>query len=341
MKKTPKTPKTPIITLCILTLTAAVIITGVAITASLSDSTRHPAESDTWSATENTYITEPATSVAVSDVTHSVPPRKFTADTGITTDTISLGDIDNDGTQDYIITEEAAAKGPLWEDEYNLRWTLTFNDAPVYIGYNRLMCSFKAECIDIDEDGKNEIFIMVSPRVNSMPLEEYVVLKKEEPGEGDEWKELQNTSADGTNAFPIRGYVGQEKPAMLDIICEGFDNVEVIRADTTRHYQEILDKYKDNKGFELMYKYADAVLSGEKYGPGEQVAQTTPWGIHKLRTDNIDGHACIVATHGFGSIEGGRYDDFGNIDIYFNYDAEGRIHVLKMSMQPYDGVDIR
>ena len=267
--------------------------------------------------------------MAVSDVTHSVPPGKSTADTGVTTDTISLGDIDNNGMQDAIIAEGAAAKGPLWEDEYNLRWTLILNDAPVYIGYNRLMCSFKAECIDIDDDGENEIFIMVSPRVNSMPLEEYVVLKKEAAGEGDEWKELQNTSADGTNAFPIRGYAGKESPAIIDIICEGFDNVKVIRADTTRHYQEILDKYKDNKGFELMYKYADAVLNGEKYSPGEQVAQTTPWGIHKLRTDNIDGHACIVATHGFGSI-----------DIYFNYDAEGRIHVLKMSMRPYDGVDV-
>lgn len=340
MKKSHKTQRTPIIKLCILTLTAAVIITAVAITASLSDSTRQPAESDTWSATESTYITETATSVAVSDVTHSVLPGKSTADTGVTTDTISLGDIDNNGMQDAIIAEGAAAKGPLWEDEYNLRWTLMLNDAPVYIGYNRLMCSFKAECIDIDDDGENEIFIMVSPRVNSMPLEEYVVLKKESAGEGDEWKELQNTSADGTNAFPIRGYAGKESPAIIDIICEGFDNVEVIRADTTRHYQEILDKYKDNKGFELMYKYADAVLNGEKYSPGEQVAQTTPWGIHKLRTDNIDGHACIVATHGFGSIEGGRYDDFGNIDIYFNYDAEGRIHVLKMSMRPYDGVDV-
>ena len=67
MKKSPKTQRTPIIKLCILTLTAAVIITAVAITASLSDSTKHPAESDTWSATESTYITEAATSVAVSD----------------------------------------------------------------------------------------------------------------------------------------------------------------------------------------------------------------------------------------------------------------------------------
>lgn len=340
MKKTPKIPRTPIIaTLCI--LTAAVIITAVTITSSLSNSTGQPAESDTWSETEDTYITEAATSVAVSDVTHSVPPRKSTADAGVTTDTISLGDIDNNGVQDVIIAEGAAAKGPLWDDQYNLRWTLMLNDEPVYIGYNRLMCSFKAECIDIDEDGKDEIFVMVSPRVNSMPLEEYVVLKKEAVGEGDEWKELQNTSADGTNAFPIRGYAGQESPAMLDIICEGFDNVEVIRADTTRHYQAILDKYKDNKGFELLYKYADALLNGGKYSPGEQLAQTAAWGIHKLRTDNIDGHACIVATHGFGSIEGGRYDDFGNIDIYFNYDTEGRIHVLKMLMRPYDGVDIR
>ena len=163
MKKSPKTQRTPIIKLCILTLTAAVIITAVAITASISDSTKHPAESDTWSATENTYITEAATSVAVSDVTHSVLPGKSTADTGVTTDTISLGDIDNNGMQDAIIAEGAAAKGPLWEDEYNLRWTLMLNDAPVYIGYNRLMCSFKAECIDIDDDGENEIFIMVSP----------------------------------------------------------------------------------------------------------------------------------------------------------------------------------
>ena len=84
MKKSPKTQRTPIIKLCILTLTAAVIITSVAITASLSDSTRQPAESDTWSATESTYITEAATSVAVSDVTHSVLPGKSTADTGVT-----------------------------------------------------------------------------------------------------------------------------------------------------------------------------------------------------------------------------------------------------------------
>ena len=53
------------------------------------------------------------------------------------------------------------------------------------------------------------------------------------------WIKLQNFIEDRINAFPIRGYVGNETPAMVDIVCEGFEGAGVIKADTTRHYQEI------------------------------------------------------------------------------------------------------
>lgn len=249
---------------------------------------------------------------------------------------VNIGDIDNNGTLDSIIYEETT-KDQLWEDKYNLRWTLVLNNEPIYTCYNQLMCKFKAECIDLDNDNNNEIFIQVSPHVNSMPLEEYVVLKNTDNG----WIELQNsnefnarTDMIGSNAFPIYGYVGKEYPTMLDIVCEGFDDVEIIKVDTTNHYQQILDKYKDKKTSEYLYQYADSILNGEKYSCGQQIAETSAWGIQKLHTDNIDGHPCIVATHGLNSIDGGKYDSLGNVDIYFNYDTKGDIHIIKMSIQP-------
>lgn len=285
----------------------------------------------------NTIVSESADNTAV------VQTKNYVADTSdITTDIISLGDIDNNGVQDSIKIEEAAAKGSLWEDKYNLRWTLVLNDVPVYIDYDEFMCSFKGECIDLDRDGKDEIFIQISPRVNSMSLEEYVVLKNYSVNDTNVWIKLQNFIEDGTNAFPIRGYVGNENPAMVDIVCEGFEGAGVIKADTTRHYQEILDTYKkDKKEPDNLYIYADAILNGSKYICGEQVAETAAWGIHKLDIDNIDGHNCIVATHGLLSREGGKYDYLGKIDVYFDYDNNGDIHILKMTMQPDKGVDIR
>ena len=67
---------------------------------------------------------------------------------------------------------------------------------------------------------------------------------------------------------------------------------------------------KDLKAQALLKQTQQGIIS--KYICGEQVAETAAWGIHKL-----------------------------DIDVYFDYDNNGDIHVLKMAMQPDKGVDIR
>ena len=251
--------------------------------------------------------------------------------------TISLGDIDNNGVDDFVIAEEAL-ESPLWKDKYYFRWTLVYNNEEIYTGYDGVICEFKAWCFDLDEDSNSEIFVRIFPHANSRPLEKYVVLKKTD----DTWKELANSgdyhmdeSGDGygSNAFPIHGYVGKEHSAIMEIVCEGFDFIEV---DTTKHYEKVMEDTKDEESLQDLYQYADAILHGDQYQMGNLIGQTCDWGIWSLRIDTIQNKTCIVATHGLESIKCAGYDTIGTVDIYFNYDASGEINILKMTFRPWE-----
>lgn len=259
------------------------------------------------------------------------------------TRTISLGDIDGDGTEDYIVEKPVPETG-FW------KWDLFYNGENIYTSEYELICDFEATLVDLDGELENqenlddadrsEIFINIFPHVNSSPLTEITVLKHIE----GIWQPLENPASFhpfaeddfSRNAFLIKGYVGQENTAMLDITLEG---AETLSIDTTSHYEKYISLYEaEGAGLDYIYEYAKELLSenSSEYKPGDLVARTSPWGIWNTSLSEYEGKNCIIATHGIESILGEKYDIIGTVDVYFNYDGDGKIKVLNMTFTEFD-----
>ena len=66
---------------------------------------------------------------------------------------------------------------------------------------------------------------------------------------------------------------------------------------------------------------------------GDVVGNPLPWGIWEIWSGTYKGENCLIAEHGLGGPDG-KYDYYGNADIYFNYDADGKIKILDMVFRP-------
>ena len=170
-----------------------------------------------------------------------IPSEKFLQEGEDKTD---LGDINQDGTDEYIIAQSVEEN-----DNYKFLWDLYFDGEMIYHGENVLPCHFdEAWYMDLDGDGKEEIFITVYPAVNSMPQTQYVALKKS----GASWKELENTdvgyeSDHYTNAFPLhvtRGKstgdvknVEENSGIYVHITCDGYN--QFVGYDIKEHYTKL------------------------------------------------------------------------------------------------------
>ncbi len=238
-----------------------------------------------------------------------------------------IGDIDHNGVQDQIIFRETEE-----EESYLFSWDLEFNGEKIYHGENVLPCHFgEVWYLDLDEDGSEEIFINVYPAVNSMPLTQYVALKKE----GSKWVELENTdvgngSGSYTNAFPITVYRGKGEN-IFEISCKGLE--DVIEYDVTDYYTQMY-----NSEDEVLKSDAYDILYSDKYSsPGVVVGSPADWGVWETAKGTFDGKACIIATHGIQGI-GGKFDILGTSDVYFKYDQNGKIRVLHMEFTPSDNM---
>ena len=234
-----------------------------------------------------------------------------------------IGDIDNNGIQDRIIYREHEEN-----ESYTFLWDLEFDGEIIYHGENVLPCHFgDVWYLDLNEDGKEEIFINVYPAVNSMPQTQYVALKKD----ASKWVELENTdvgydSDNYTNAFPITVLKGKGKN-IFEISCKGLE--DVIEYDITDYYTEL---YNSEEG--ELKSVAKDILYSEKYSsPGTTVGSPAAWGVWEIARGTFDGKDCIIATHGIQGL-GGKFDILGTADVYFKYDQNGQIRVLHMEFTP-------
>ena len=246
----------------------------------------------------------------------STAPKENIEHSDYRTETISWEDLDGNGVEEYLVIERNGSAGKL---------TLYFNEEPVYqyeedlwfIGVDA------KEYIDLDGDGEKEIFVSFMPAVNSMPLEEWFVLKQGANGwELMEMPHYGDYMSD--NAFPISVTL-QKNDYELLISCEGYDGAIVF--DATAHYTE---KRKDRTEWgDTSY---DAYVNGN-FTEGSQVGGTCAWGIWNIEVGSYEGQNCLIAEHGLQG-PNGKYDFYGCAYVYFNYDENANIQILNMEFRP-------
>ena len=220
---------------------------------------------------------------------------------------IPWGDLDGDGTEEYILLESGDFLG---QNVVNGRITMYVNDVPVYQYAEELRITGVGDkaYLDLNGDGQEEIFVSFYPAVNSMSLAEWFVLGKTEDG----WQMLEMYHLEGdmlSNSFPIT-VVMDKKDFGLSIRCEGWD--DEIAFDATAHYESLKEELEaGNNAYE-------AFMEGQ-YKVGDVVGEPLPWGIWEIQDGTYDGQNCLIALHGLGG-PAGEYDYYGNADVYFNYD---------------------
>lgn len=226
-------------------------------------------------------------------------------------------DLDGDGTEEYILVESGAFFGGNVE---NGRITVYVNDEPVYQYTEelRIMGVDQMEYLDLDGDGQEEIFVSFGPAVNSMPLEEWFVLKKVEGG----WKLLEmhhNSENMLDNAFPIT-VVLKKGQFGFGIRCEGWDGE--IDFDATARYERLKEVEMGN---DVYTAFVDAA-----YEIGDVVGGPMSWGVWFIDPGTYEEKKCLIANHGLCG-GGGKYEQYGWVNVYFDYDAEGKIRILDMT----------
>lgn len=239
----------------------------------------------------------------------------------ITYDVIFEGDIDGDGTKDKVLLDKY--------DEYGAgAWYLELNGEDIDSGKFDMDTDVKfLSTGDINGDGKDEIIMFLEPHTNSLPYMKYLVLEKN----GSVWKELQNSAEFGmtddngnpNNSFPVKVTVGDDRKTGI-ITIDGTD--QKITFDLEKHYKKL---YKQEKGNDLG-DISKGYLDGTKYNSGDVIGGPADWGIWdiKLVVDK-DNDYQLIARQGLCGKEGGKFDMYGTIDIYFGYDDNGKIVVDK------------
>ena len=237
----------------------------------------------------------------------------------VSMDVVFEGDIDKDGSKDRIEVNR-------YTDEGAGEWYLILNDDQIYSGKLALVTDFDIWYTDLDKDDAEEIIVVKYPHVNSMPLTEYVVLKKS----SGSWVELENSddfgmtdeNGDPCNSFPIRVSVGSDRDEGIVSI----DNTDIkITFDLKDHYKQL----EENENGNDLDKIAKGYLKGVKFSSGDKIGGPCDWGVWDVKAAKADGQKCLIARQGLCGTEGGKFDYFGTIDIYFNYTEDGKINIIK------------
>ena len=229
---------------------------------------------------------------------------------------VKFGDLDGDGTEEYAIAYEVQ-DGDIYSGEIDLY----FNNELIYEFEDELIIEpglMKYE--DYDGDGDKEILFVYYPHVNSMPLDEYAVLKQK----NGLWDKLKApVDANGSNGFPVHVKYGDE-PCMLKISCDGCD--KVIDYDATAHYQNL----STDESYEYYKDEYLRVLNGEGFVKGADYGMVLPWGIWEVDGVMHNDEPCIRALHGLAGAQLERYDYLGNLYIYFRFDENGKVKIVDM-----------
>ena len=249
---------------------------------------------------------------------------KWTSDTvGENGQRLQIGDLNEDGQTDYVIY--------AGEDGYYNRLLLYLSGEGIvfehedtcFVETGALVCN-----VDIDHDGEKEILLTMLPHVNSMPLMEYAVLKKENGA----WKKLEVYHAEEDilqNSFPLVIVRGKSK-FDAELSCKGFDKVISFDLEAYYDYWTKLSEQEDNSFAVTNKQYYENEIAKAK--SGEQIGNISAWGIWNIQLSDLDDQPCLVATQGIEGYD--KADLWGQVFIYFDYDKDGRIRVLDLGFLP-------
>lgn len=232
----------------------------------------------------------------------------------------SVGDIDANGEEEYFLIDNEYSK-----PEYDGHLSFYLNGESIY-EYDSILRTSpgNAECVDLDLDGEKEIFLTFYPYVNSMPLIEYIVLKRTSSG----WKTLEMIHGETMldNGFPIAVKYGKQKNT-IEISCEGIEKKIVY--DITDHYEAMIDEYQESG---LQVGTLEYILEGDYYTAGDEFGEVAAWGIWDIVSSIYEGDHCLIATHGIQGPEG-KFDMLGKLDVYFRYNEDGRVKIVNIEFR--------
>lgn len=230
-----------------------------------------------------------------------------------------LSDIDSNGQPEYTLN-----KG-----EENNVLEFYYNNELIYIHEDILPVDMgETYFLDLDRDGQEEIVLTMYPRVNSMPLIEYAVLKNEE----GVWEKLEMIQGENLldNQFPINIFNGEGVYEAV-ISCEGLE--KEISVDLTNH---ILRWKEDTETPELAAYYVKRYEQDFQAPAGNICGEVCSWGIWNIEPTEYGGYPCLAATHGIQGF--GKEDLWGMVQVLFDYSTEGRIRFLDLTFTPSEEV---
>lgn len=239
-----------------------------------------------------------------------------------------LGDLDGNGIKEYVEVD----MGDESNDFYS-HLKLYWNDEAIYEYDDPCRIDpCEAKYIDLDGDGKKELFFSFAPRVNSMPLMEYIVLKQT----GSSWKPLEmihgGTMTD--NAFPLSVTKGDAGWKAV-ISCDDLDktvtfNVELHYLYLKRECEYLLDNGEETESIaQWIERYETEFVD---YPYEEICGNVSAWGIWNIEEGEYEGHPCLIATHGIQGYD--KFDVWGEADVYFDYDENGNTRFLDIQFRP-------
>jgi hypothetical protein len=125
-------------------------------------------------------------------------------------------------------------------------------------------------------------------------------------------------NGNGLNEFSYKITRGKEE---FDFIISSEDIGQEIHFDATKLF---VDDESGNDGSIQAYR-------SNHYKEGDEVGFISAWGIWEAKTGTYEGRDCIVALQG---IEGPYGHGLGQINIYFAYNKQGNVEILKVEYQP-------
>ena len=232
-------------------------------------------------------------------------------------------DLDNNGVEEYGKVYKLDTK-----EGYVCRTLFYWNGEVIYdyeFSYETSMGD--AEYLDLDGDGEKEIFLTFWPNVNSMPLIEYIVLKQKSDML---WEplELIHGATMMENAFPIsvtRGTTEWEAVISCgDLEKKVIFDLEFYRTKLEEQWEKEESEYKDYLKTLILDYNRGFPKESEWYTFGSVCA----WGIWNIKSGEYEGQPCLIATHGIQGYD--KFDFWGTMDVYFNYDTQGKTRFLDM-----------
>lgn len=219
-------------------------------------------------------------------------------------------DLNGDGLNDYLINyfqDGVCRRIALY---LRGKWAVYEHIEEIGVGFG--------DCysVDLDGDGKKEILLLIEPHVNSMPLEEFTVLKLGHNG----WDTLETCTS-----LPLK-MTRRTEPYEIILGCDGYDQTISFSVKDRYDAWKTLASQEGNSFYEEMKRYYEFEVANAK--AGAEIGSIMEWGIWKINLTEFDGRPCLMALQGIQGYS--KEDQWGEVEIYFDYDAEGKIRILDL-----------